>query len=78
MKEQIPCIDCITLPICKAVVVEIENQDSYHIYYAANKLVSKCNLIEPYMMSQYSQIRTPQFDVSHVKKVLNYLLKGSK
>ena len=73
MKEQIPCIDCITLPMCKALIVEIQNENSFHIYYATDKLLLKCNLIKPYIMLQNIQIGTPKFDVNHIKKILNYL-----
>jgi len=44
MKETIPCINCICLASCKAIIKDPLNYSTIRIY----KLLNKCSLLESY------------------------------
>lgn len=43
--NKLPCINCITLPICKLQYQEIASREEYSSYDARIMLESKCKLI---------------------------------
>jgi hypothetical protein len=75
--NKLPCVDCITLPICKSQVLNIDVR--YHRIHAMLVLWKKCSLIKSYTsLANKTTFPHLSLDIDYSKsiKALSYLIKG--
>jgi len=60
-KDDLPCIDCITLSICKAIQTKYKEKHMQGIFITT--LESRCKLLAKYTESRYSQLHDTVIDV---------------
>ena len=69
----LPCENCITLAICKAIAHETDFKDVLSVLTTGNKLATKCTPIASYMLPAGNDNLKPQFDMSELQVVLRFL-----
>lgn len=52
--NKLPCIDCITLPICRSIFED--NQLVFDNGIARKALIERCSIIGPYINPPYSKL----------------------
>ena len=72
---KLPCVKCITLPICKAIAFEVGGTKVNDVLIAGNILASKCRLIEDFLLPDETRL-TPHLDMGRLQIALTYLIEG--
>ena len=73
---KIPCEDCITISICKALVLNSDMKSSTDIIDVLYKLINKCSLIKTYMRLEDTDLMFKLFSSPHdvyIQHTLRYL-----
>ena len=73
---KLPCVKCITLPICKAMALEADTTKVNDVFVAGNRLAMKCKQIEDYLMPYEEDRVTQHFDMGQLQIALTYLMEG--
>lgn len=69
--NQVPCINCITLPICLIIFKSIKPRDPKSMIFI-NTLTSRCSILYEYLLEKKAKDGMP-FDFNYILKIHAFL-----
>ena len=69
MNKQIPCINCITLAMCKATALRYDKG-----HEGVKAIYNKCSILRDYLDEYHKTKQTPDVEVTNLRVVYDFFL----
>jgi len=73
---KLPCVNCITLAICKSIAMEVDGTKVNDVIVAGHRLAHKCKPIDDFLVPDPETKVTRHIDMGQLQIALTYLMEG--